>query len=127
MWDYTEKVMDHYKNPRNVGEIENADAIGEAGSLACGDALKLYLKVDKDGIITDAKFQTFGCAAAIATSSTATEMIKGKTVEEAEKLTNAAVVESLGGLPAQKMHCSVLAEEAIAEAIKDYRSRQAEK
>ena len=100
--------------------------MGTVGNATCGDIMKIYLKID-NGVITDAKFQTFGCAAAIATSSTATEMIKGKTVEEAEKLTNAAVVESLGGLPAQKMHCSVLAEEAIAEAIKDYRSRQAEK
>ena len=123
---YSEKVMDHFRNPRNVGEIPDADGVGEVGNARCGDIMKIYLKID-NGVITDAKFQTFGCAAAIATSSTATEMIKGKTVEEAEKLTNAAVVESLGGLPAQKMHCSVLAEEAIAEAIKDYRSRQAEK
>ncbi len=123
---YNEKVIEVFSNPKNVGVIENADGVGTVGNATCGDIMKIYLKIDK-GVITDAKFQTFGCAAAIATSSTATEMIKGKTVEEAEKLTNAAVVESLGGLPAQKMHCSVLAEEAIAEAIKDYRSRQAKK
>ncbi len=123
---YNEKVIEVFSNPKNVGVIENADGVGTVGNATCGDIMKIYLKID-NGVITDAKFQTFGCAAAIATSSTATEMIKGKTVEEAEKLTNAAVVESLGGLPAQKMHCSVLAEEAIAEAIKDYRSRQAEK
>ena len=123
---YNEKVIEVFSNPKNVGVIENADGVGTVGNATCGDIMKIYLKID-NGVITDAKFQTFGCAAAIATSSTATEMIKGKTVEEAEKLTNAAVVESLGGLPAQKMHWSVLAEEAIAEAIKDYRSRQAEK
>ncbi len=123
---YNEKVIEVFSNPKNVGVIENADGVGTVGNATCGDIMKIYLKID-NGVITDAKFQTFGCAAAIATSSTATEMIKGKTVEEAEKLTNAAVVESLGGLPAQKMHCSVLAEEAIAEAIKDYRSRQAKK
>ena len=123
---YNEKVIEVFSNPKNVGVIENADGVGTVGNATCGDIMKIYLKID-NGVITDAKFQTFGCAAAIATSSTATETIKGKTVEEAEKLTNAAVVESLGGLPAQKMHCSVLAEEAIAEAIKDYRSRQAEK
>ena len=123
---YNEKVIEVFSNPKNVGVIENADGVGTVGNATCGDIMKIYLKID-NGVITDAKFQTFGCAAAIAASSTATEMIKGKTVEEAEKLTNAAVVESLGGLPAQKMHCSVLAEEAIAEAIKDYRSRQAEK
>ena len=123
---YNEKVIEVFSNPKNVGVIENADGVGTVGNATCGDIMKIYLKID-NGVITDAKFQTFGCAAAIATSSTATEMIKGKTVEEAEKLTNAAVVESLGGLPAQKRHCSVLAEEAIAEAIKDYRSRQAKK
>ena len=123
---YNEKVIEVFSNPKNVGVIENADGVGTVGNATCGDIMKIYLKID-NGVITDAKFQTFGCAAAIATSSTATEMIKGKTVEEAEKLTIAAVVESLGGLPAQKMHCSVLAEEAIAEAIKDYRSRQAKK
>mgnify|MGYP001853444242 FL=1 len=123
---YNEKVIEVFSNPKNVGVIENADGVGTVGNATCGDIMKIYLKID-NGVITDAKFQTFGCAAAIATSSTATEMIKGKTVEEAEKLTNAAVVESLGGLPAQKMHCSVLAEEAIAEGIKDYRSRQAKK
>ena len=123
---YNEKVIEVFSNPKNVGVIENADGVGTVGNATCGDIMKIYLKID-NGVITDAKFQTFGCAAAIATSSTATEMIKGKTVEEAEKLTNAAVVESLGGLPAQKMHCSVLAEEGIAVAIKDYRSGQAEK
>ena len=104
---YNEKVIEVFSNPKNVGVIENADGVGTVGNATCGDIMKIYLKID-NGVITDAKFQTFGCAAAIATSSTATEMIKGKTVEEAEKLTNAAVVESLGGLPAQKMHCFFL-------------------
>ena len=122
MWDYSDKVMDHYRNPRNVGKIDDADLIGEAGSLACGDSLKLYIKL-KDGIITDAKFQTFGCAAAIATSSTAIDMIKGKTVEYALSLTNSDIVTELDGLPPQKIHCSVLAEEAIAKAVEDYRSK----
>ncbi len=120
---YNEKVIEVFSNPKNVGAIENADGVGQVGNATCGDIMKIYLKVE-DGVIVDAKFQTFGCAAAIATSSTATEMIKGKTIEEAEKLTNAAVVKSLGGLPAQKMHCSVLAVEAIAAAIKDCRARQ---
>lgn len=120
---YNEKVLEVFSNPKNVGVIENADGVGTVGNATCGDIMKMYLKID-NGVITDAKFQTFGCAAAIATSSTATEMIKGKTVEEAEKLTNADVVDSLGGLPAQKMHCSVLAEGAIRAAIKDYRSKQ---
>lgn len=120
---YNEKVLEVFSNPKNVGVIENADGVGTVGNATCGDIMKMYLKID-NGVITDAKFQTFGCAAAIATSSTATEMIKGKTVEEAEKLTNADVVDSLGGLPAQKMHCSVLAEDAIRAAIKDYRSKQ---
>lgn len=116
---YTEQVMDHFTNPRNVGEIENADGIGEVGNAKCGDIMKMYIKVD-DGIITDVKFNTYGCASAIATSSMATDMIKGKPVSEALKLTNKAVVEALDGLPAVKIHCSVLAEEAIKAAVKDY-------
>ena len=120
---YTEKVMDHFANPRNVGEINEADGIGEVGNAKCGDIMKMYLKVE-DGVITDVTFKTFGCGAAIATSSVATEMIKGKTVEEALALTNKQVVEELGGLPAQKIHCSVLAEEAIKSAIADYYKKQ---
>lgn len=120
---YNEKVMQAFSNPQNVGTIDDADGVGTVGNATCGDIMKMYLKI-KDGVITDAKFQTFGCAAAIATSSTATQMIIGKTIEEAEKLTNADVVEYLGGLPAQKMHCSVLAEEAIRAAIADYRAKQ---
>ncbi|MDY3304858.1 MAG: Fe-S cluster assembly scaffold protein NifU [Clostridia bacterium] len=116
---YSEKVMDHFKNPRNVGIIENADGIGEVGNAKCGDIMKIYLKIDND-IITDAKFETFGCGSAIASSSMATEMIKGKPVSEALELTNKAVVEALDGLPAHKIHCSVLAEEAIKKALKDY-------
>ncbi len=120
---YNEKVIEVFSNPKNVGKIDNADGVGTVGNATCGDIMKIYLKIENN-VIVDAKFQTFGCAAAIATSSTATEMIIGKTVDEAERLTNADVVENLGGLPAQKMHCSVLAEEAIREAIKDYRSKQ---
>ena len=116
---YSEKVMDHFRNPRNVGEIENADGVGEVGNAKCGDIMKMYLKID-DGIISDVKFETFGCGSAIATSSIATEMIKGKPVDEALQLTNKAVVEALDGLPAHKIHCSVLAEEAIKAALKDY-------
>ena len=116
---YSEKVMDHFRNPRNVGIIENADGIGEVGNAKCGDIMKIYLKIDND-IITDAKFETFGCGSAIASSSMATEMIKGKPVSEALELTNKAVVEALDGLPAHKIHCSVLAEEAIKKALKDY-------
>ena len=116
---YSEKVMDHFANPRNVGEIENADAIGEVGNAKCGDIMKMYLKID-NGIITDVKFKTFGCGAAVATSSMATELIKGKPVEEALKLTNKAVVEALDGLPAVKIHCSVLAEQAIKSALWNY-------
>lgn len=116
---YSEIVMDHFRNPRNVGVIENADGIGEVGNAKCGDIMKIYLKVDND-VITDIKFQTFGCASAIASSSMATEMIKGKTIQEAIGLTNKAVAETLDGLPPVKMHCSVLAEEAITDAINDY-------
>ena len=116
---YSEKVMDHFKNPRNVGEIENADGIGEVGNVKCGDIMKIYIKVD-EGIITDVKFKTFGCGSAIASSSMATEMIKGKSIEDALELTNKAVVEALDGLPPAKVHCSVLAEEAVKAAILDY-------
>lgn len=116
---YSEKVMDHFMNPRNVGEIEDADGVGTVGNAKCGDIMKIYLKIE-DGIITDCKFKTFGCGAAIATSSMATELIKGHTVDEALKLTNSAVVEALEGLPAVKVHCSVLAEEAVKTAIADY-------
>ena len=119
---YSEKVMDHFTNPRNVGEIENADGVGEVGNARCGDIMKDFLKIEK-GIITDAKFKTFGCGAAIATSSMATEMIKGKTLEEALGLTNKAVVEALDGLPPLKLHCSVLAEEAVKTALADYYDR----
>jgi len=117
---YSEKVMDHFSNPRNVGEIENPDGLGEAGNAKCGDIMKIYLKV-KNNVIEDVKFKTFGCASAIASSSMATEMIKGKTIDEAWELTNTAVAEALDGLPPIKMHCSVLAEEAIHKAINDYR------
>ncbi len=116
---YSEKVMDHFQNPRNVGEIENADGVGTVGNAKCGDIMKIYLKIDDD-VISDIKFKTFGCGAAIATSSMATELVKGKTVEEALTLTNKAVVEALDGLPAPKIHCSVLAEEAIKAAVDDY-------
>lgn len=119
---YTEKVMDHFMHPRNVGEIENADGIGEVGNAKCGDIMKMYLKIEND-VITDIKFKTFGCGSAIATSSIATEMIKGKTIQEALELTNKAVVEALGGLPAQKIHCSVLAEQAVKSALQDYARR----
>jgi nitrogen fixation NifU-like protein len=120
---YSEKVMDHFKNPRNLGSIENADGIGEVGNAKCGDIMKIYLKIDNE-IITDVKFETFGCASAIASSSMATELIKGKPVSEALELTNKAVAEALDGLPAHKMHCSVLAEEAISDAIKDYLAKK---
>ncbi len=120
---YNQKVIDTFANPKNVGEIENADGVGTVGNAKCGDIMQVFLKIEND-VIVDAKFKTFGCAAAIASSSTATEMIKGKTIEEALKIKNSDVVEALEGLPPQKIHCSVLAEEAIAEAIKDYRSKQ---
>ena len=120
---YSEKVMDHFRNPRNVGEIADADGVGEVGNAKCGDIMKMYLKIE-DGIIVDVKFETFGCGSAIATSSMATELIKGKRVDEALSLTNQAVVEALDGLPAHKLHCSVLAEEAIRAAVKDYYDRQ---
>lgn len=116
---YSEKVMDHFRNPRNVGEIENPDGVSRVGNPVCGDVMELYIKVE-DGKIVDAKFKTFGCGAAIATSSMVTEMVKGKTIEEALKITNKAVAEALGGLPPIKMHCSVLAEEALKSAIDDY-------
>jgi len=117
--NYSTKVMDHFANPRNVGEIENADAIGEVGNATCGDIMKIFMKIE-DNIITDIKFKTFGCGAAIATSSMATELIKGKSIDEALTLTNKAVIEALGGLPSAKVHCSVLAEEAVKTAIADY-------
>ena len=116
---YSEKVLDHFSNPRNVGEIENADGVGEVGNAKCGDIMKMYIKVD-DGIISDVKFKTFGCGAAVATSSMATELIKGKSIHEALALTNKAVAEALDGLPPVKMHCSVLAEQAIKAALVDY-------
>ncbi len=119
---YSDKVMDHFQNPRNVGKMDDADGIGEVGNAKCGDIMRMYIKV-KDGIITDCKFNTFGCGSAIATSSMATELIKGKPVEEALKLSNQAVVEALDGLPAHKIHCSVLAEEAVQAAVKDYYDR----
>ncbi len=119
---YTETVMDHFMNPRNVGSIENAEGVGEVGNAKCGDIMKLYLKIG-DGVITDVRFETFGCGSAIASTSMATEMIKGKTIEEALAVTNKDVVDALGGLPAHKLHCSVLAEESIRAAIKDYYDR----
>lgn len=119
---YSEKVMDHFMNPRNVGKIDEADGIGEVGNAKCGDIMKIYIKV-KDGIITDVKFNTFGCGSAIASSSMATEMIKGKSIDEALELSNKAVVEALDGLPAHKLHCSVLAEEAVKAAVEDYYSK----
>ena len=119
---YSDIVMDHFMHPRNVGEIENPDGVGQVGNAKCGDIMKMYLKI-KDGVIEDVKFETFGCGSAIASSSMATEMIKGKTIEEALAVTNRQVVEALGGLPAHKLHCSVLAEESIKSAIKDYYDR----
>ena len=120
---YSDKVMDHFQNPRNVGKLEDADGIGEVGNAKCGDIMRMYIKVDDNGIITDCKFNTFGCGSAIATSSMATELIKGKSVKEALELSNQAVVEALEGLPPQKIHCSVLAEEAVRAAVKDYYDR----
>ena len=117
---YSEKVMDHFAHPRNVGEIENAEGVGVVGNAKCGDIMKIYLKIDENDVITDCKFKTFGCGAAIATSSMATELIKGKSIKDALKLTNSVVVEALEGLPPVKVHCSVLAEEAVKSAIADY-------
>jgi len=119
---YSDKVMDHFRNPRNVGEIPEADGVGEIGNVSCGDIMKIYIKVDGD-IIQDVKFQTFGCGSAIASSSMVTEMVKGKTLEEAEKISNKAVAEALDGLPPEKMHCSNLAADALHEAIKNYRKK----
>ncbi len=120
---YSEKVMDHFRNPRNVGVIEDANGIGEVGNVKCGDIMKMYLKIEDD-IVKDVKFETFGCGSAIASSSMATELIKGKPLDEVRKLTNKAVAEALDGLPAYKMHCSVLAEEAITAALEDYEKRK---
>ena len=121
--DYSQKVMDHFTNPRNVGELKDADGVGEAGNPKCGDIMKIYLKVNDRNVIEDVKFKTFGCASAIASSSMATELIKGKTIDEAWDMTNQAVAEALDGLPPVKMHCSVLAEEAIHAALNDYRTK----
>jgi nitrogen fixation NifU-like protein len=126
MSQYSEKVMDHFAHPRNVGEMENPDGVGKVGNPVCGDIMNLYLRV-KDGVITDATFKTFGCGAAIATSSMVTELVKGKTVKDALAISNRAVAEALGGLPPIKMHCSVLAEEALRAAIDDYMARQGKK
>jgi nitrogen fixation NifU-like protein len=121
---YSEKVMDHFSNPRNMGEIENPSGVGLVGNPKCGDIMQMFIKVNEDEVIEDVKFKTFGCGAAIATSSMATELIKGKTVDEALRLTNSAVVEALEGLPPAKIHCSVLAEEAVKKAVEDYRSKK---
>lgn len=123
MWDYSEKVMDHYRNPRNVGKIDDADAVGSAGSLACGDQLKIYLKI-KNGIVTDAKFQTFGCGSAVASSSILTEMIIGKPISEVRKITNKDIADQLEGLPPEKMHCSVMGYEALEDALQGYEDYQ---
>lgn len=119
---YTDKVMDHFENPRNVGDIPDADGVGQVGNPTCGDIMKIFIKVD-DGIISDVKFKTFGCGAAIATSSMVTELVKGKTIDEALKISNKTVAEALGGLPPKKMHCSNLAADALHEAIEDYRKK----
>jgi nitrogen fixation protein NifU and related proteins len=123
---YSEKVMDHFRNPRNVGDMENPDGVGHVGNPTCGDIMELYIKV-KDGVITEAKFKTFGCGAAIATSSMVTEMVQGKTIAEALEISNRAVVEALDGLPSVKMHCSVLAEEALKSAVDDYLAKTSKK
>ena len=120
MTEYSEKVMDHFTNPRNVGELEDASGVGTVGNAKCGDIMRMYLAIDEDGVVTEAKFKTFGCGAAVATSSMATELVKGKTVQEAMNVTNKAVMEALDGLPPVKVHCSLLAEEAIHAALWDY-------
>ena len=127
MWEYTDRVLEHFRNPRNVGEVADADGVGEVGSMACGDALKLTFKLDDNEHIADAKFKTFGCASAIASSSALTEIIKGMSLEQAEKVTNKEIAEFLGGLPEQKMHCSVLGREALEVAIKNYRTGDSSK
>lgn len=123
---YTEKVMDHFSNPRNMGEVEGANGVGTVGNAKCGDIMQMFIKVNDDGVIEDVGFKTFGCGAAIATSSMATELIKGKTIDEALSLSNSAVVEALEGLPPVKLHCSVLAEEAVKAAVDDYRKKRGE-